>query len=149
MAELEAAFLAAVNAGQLADSGDFAAAQNVEHQVLVGLLKSLLASDMITTEVSWPSRWTGSCDSLPHLATQARQLPIPERTLAPPTPQDIEHFRYTLTAEAHGYLGVGSPEAQVFNAVPPEGITLADVKVGRAGRRHMKARKGVGCWLGC
>jgi hypothetical protein len=53
MAELEAAFLAAVGAGQVADSGDFAAAQNVDHQVLVGLLKSLLASDMITTEVSW------------------------------------------------------------------------------------------------
>ena len=53
MAELEAALLAAVNAGQLADTGDFAAAQNVDHQVVVGLLKSLLASDMITTEVSW------------------------------------------------------------------------------------------------
>ena len=50
---------------------------------------------------------------------------------APPALQDIEHFRYTLTAEAQGYLGVGSPEAQVFNAVPPEGITLADIKVGK------------------
>jgi hypothetical protein len=27
------------------------------------------------------------------------------------------------------YVEQGSPEAQVFNAVPPEGITLADLKV--------------------
>ena len=51
MAELESALLAAVDAGALSDSGDFAAAQNVDHQVVVGLLKSLLAADMITTEV--------------------------------------------------------------------------------------------------
>lgn len=43
--------------------------------------------------------------------------------------QDIDHFRYSLTAEAKGYLGVGAPEAQVFNAVPPEGISLGDLKV--------------------
>ena len=35
-----------------------------------------------------------------------------------------------LTPEAKGYLGVGSPEAQVFNAVPPEGIPMAELKVG-------------------
>lgn len=35
-----------------------------------------------------------------------------------------------LTAEAQGYLGAGSPEAQVFAAVPPEGISLAEIKVG-------------------
>ena len=48
-------------------------------------------------------------------------------------PQDIDHFRYKLTAEAEGYLGVGSPEVQVFNAVPADGITLADLKVGGFG----------------
>lgn len=96
--ELEAAILAAVDAGQLNDSADFAAAHHVDHQVVVGLLKSLLSADMITT-------------------------------------QDIDHSRWTLTAEAQGYLGVGSPEAQVFNTVPPEGITLADLKkqLGAAG----------------
>lgn len=51
MAELEAALLAAVDAGQLADSGEWAAAQGVDHLALVGLLKSLIAADMITTEV--------------------------------------------------------------------------------------------------
>ena len=51
-AALETQLLAAIDAqGQLADSGEFAAAANVDHQVVVGLLKSLLASDMITTEV--------------------------------------------------------------------------------------------------
>lgn len=44
--------------------------------------------------------------------------------------QDIDHSRIVLTAEAQGYLGKGSPEAQVFAAVPPEGISLAEIKVG-------------------
>ena len=52
--ELETAFLAAVGAGQLQDTAQFAEAHNVEHLVVVGLLKSLLAHDMITTEVR---RW--------------------------------------------------------------------------------------------
>ncbi len=45
--------------------------------------------------------------------------------------QDIDHFRYVLTEESQGYLTAGSPEAQVFNAVPAEGITLAELKVSR------------------
>ena len=67
---------------------------------------------------------------------------------APSALQDIEHFRYTLTAEAQGYLGVGSPEAQVFNAVPPEGITLADIKVGEPGSRWGGLMEGNGA-AGC
>lgn len=47
-----------------------------------------------------------------------------------PKPQDVDHSRTVLTAEAQGYLGAGSPEAQVFAAVPPEGISLAEIKVG-------------------
>lgn len=49
--ELEAALLRAVDAGALADSGEFAAAQGVDHQAVVGLLKSLLAAEMITMQV--------------------------------------------------------------------------------------------------
>jgi len=33
-----------------------------------------------------------------------------------------------LTPEAEAYLTAGSPEAQLFAAVPPEGVTLAAVK---------------------
>ena len=33
-----------------------------------------------------------------------------------------------LTDEARGYLSAGTPEAQVFAAVPPEGIALPDLK---------------------
>jgi len=47
--------------------------------------------------------------------------------------QEKSHSRFVLTAEAQGYLGVGSPEAQVFNAVPPEGISMAEIKVRWAG----------------
>ena len=43
--------------------------------------------------------------------------------------QDIDHARLNLTAEAQGYLNGGSPEAQVFAAVPQGGCSLADLKV--------------------
>lgn len=42
--------------------------------------------------------------------------------------QPIKHERQTLNEEARGYLGPGSPEAQVFAAVPPEGISIPDLK---------------------
>lgn len=79
------------DAGAIADSGEFASSINVDHNAFVGVLKSLLAYEMIATE-------------------------------------DIDHFKYNLTPEAKGYLGVGSPEVQVFNAVTPEGVPLADIK---------------------
>ncbi len=43
--------------------------------------------------------------------------------------QDIDHSRWVLTDEAKGYLAAGTPEAQVFALVPPEGITMAAIKV--------------------
>lgn len=43
--------------------------------------------------------------------------------------QDIDHFQWVLTDEAKGYLEKGSPEAQVFNAVPADGIAMAALKV--------------------
>lgn len=60
------------------------------------------------------------------------RLPPPprrQRPLCAPLLQDVDHSRWALTAEAQGYLVAGSPEAQAFAAVPPEGITLADLKV--------------------
>jgi phenylalanyl-tRNA synthetase alpha chain len=47
----------------------------------------------------------------------------------PTTPQDLNHSKYVLTPEAEAYLTAGSPEAQLFAAVPPgEGLTLAAAK---------------------
>jgi hypothetical protein len=43
--------------------------------------------------------------------------------------QDKDHFKWVLTDEAAGYLNNGSPEAQVFNTVPPEGLPMAQFKV--------------------
>jgi hypothetical protein len=43
--------------------------------------------------------------------------------------QDISHSRFVLTSEAQAYLTAGSPEVQLFNAVPADGITLAQLKV--------------------
>lgn len=109
-------------AGAIEDSGEFAASINVEHNALVGVLKSLLAYEMITTEVG---RHVGLFGAAPRPPSPARS-----RLFHPAMPQDIDHFRYNLTEEAKGYLGVGSPEAQVFNAVPAEGgIPMAAIKV--------------------
>jgi hypothetical protein len=44
--------------------------------------------------------------------------------------QDIDHSKYVLTDESVEYLEKGSPEAQVYGAVPAEGITLPQLKVG-------------------
>lgn len=43
--------------------------------------------------------------------------------------QDISHSRFVLTSEAEVYLTAGSPEVQLFNAVPADGVTLAQLKV--------------------
>ena len=37
---------------QIADSGDFAAAEAIEHLALVGVIKSLASSELIVVEVS-------------------------------------------------------------------------------------------------
>lgn len=43
--------------------------------------------------------------------------------------QNISHSQFVLTAEAEGYLTSGSAEVQLFNAVPADGISLAELKV--------------------
>ena len=59
---LETQLLAAIGAqGQLADSGEFAAGANVDHLVVVGLLKSLQAADMITMEVRASEEGPAAC----------------------------------------------------------------------------------------
>lgn len=43
--------------------------------------------------------------------------------------EDIDHFQYILTDEAKSYLKTGSPEAQLMEAIPKEGISLTQLKV--------------------
>ena len=42
--------------------------------------------------------------------------------------QDIDHSRLVLTAEAQEYVGKGSPEAQLFNAITPSGVPMGELK---------------------
>ncbi|KAL4857734.1 Phenylalanine--tRNA ligase alpha subunit [Chlorella vulgaris] len=110
--QLETDLLAQVGAGQLADSAEFAKAHNVDHQAVVGLLKSLVMADMVVMEA-------------------------------------IEHSRLTVTPAGQLYVGVAAPEVQVFNAVPAEGITLADLKTqlgvaGDVGFKQAMQNKWVG-----
>lgn len=120
--EIETKILSRVNAdGCIADSGEFAQALGVDHNVVVGVLKSLEAYEMIATEVS----------SIKSAVPSARIcVPNPPFSLLRlPSPlQDIKHSRYNLTEEARGYLGPGTPEFQLFSAVPPAGAPLAELK---------------------
>ena len=61
MADLERAILAAINEhGALADTGPFAEAHGVEHAALVGVMKSLIAAEMVEAEAR-PSRPGREC----------------------------------------------------------------------------------------
>jgi phenylalanyl-tRNA synthetase alpha chain len=73
------------------DTWEFAAAENVDHQVLVGVLKSLLSDRYVIDE------------------------PI-ARTL------------WTLTPEGESIAQSGSPEYQVYEAVPKSGASMAHVQ---------------------
>lgn len=51
-AEIEAVLLQQLNNDEaIADSGDFAAANNWEHNAVVGVIKSLEAAEMVVTQV--------------------------------------------------------------------------------------------------
>lgn len=43
--------------------------------------------------------------------------------------QDIKKERWVLTQEGEAYAKDGSPEVQLFLAVPPEGIAREDLQV--------------------
>ncbi|KAL6747927.1 tRNA synthetases class II core domain (F)-domain-containing protein [Haematococcus lacustris] len=42
--------------------------------------------------------------------------------------KEIDHFKWCLTEEAAAYVAQGSPEAQVFNSIPAEGLPMAELK---------------------
>ncbi len=55
MADLEGQLLQALNEKEcIADSGDFAKSQGVDHMAVVGVIRSLQASEMIVAEVGPP-----------------------------------------------------------------------------------------------
>ena len=55
--QIETKVLQAINdADQIADSGIFAAAESIEHLTLVGVIKSLAASELILVEVRRAAR---------------------------------------------------------------------------------------------
>lgn len=43
--------------------------------------------------------------------------------------QDKSHSRYVLTADGQEAFESGSPEAQVYAAIPDQGISMADLQV--------------------
>lgn len=52
-ADLDSSLLQAIDdAGSIQDTADFAEARGVNHLALVGIMKSLIAAEMITAEVS-------------------------------------------------------------------------------------------------
>jgi len=52
VAEIETAILSTVGAkGEVADSGDFAAANGWEHNAVVGVIKSLESAEMVLAKV--------------------------------------------------------------------------------------------------
>ncbi|KAL3150705.1 hypothetical protein ABBQ32_000492 [Trebouxia sp. C0010 RCD-2024] len=99
MADIELRLLADLSELQtIADSLEYAATRSLQHNLLVGVIKSLLAAGLIEGE-------------------------------------ERRHASFALTAEGTSYLELGSPEAQVFSAVPVEGIPQPQLiqKLGNVG----------------
>jgi len=112
---MEAKVLSTINdADLIADSAQFAAVEAYDHLALVGVIKSLASSELILVEVS---SWDGKAIAVSKIQVSGFRM------------QDIDHSRYVLTDEATSYLAAGSPEAQVFNIVPAEGLPLTELKV--------------------
>ena len=124
--EMEPRLLREVGEGSFTDTAEFAASCGVDHQLVVGLMKSLWAAEMITFEVR--GRLRGPC------AAQQRTPPLVLTLEAwgGRGAQEISHTRQKLTPDAAGYVASGATcEVQVLAAVPPEGITLTQLKVRR------------------
>lgn len=159
-ADIEAKLLQTVHAdGCIADSGDFAKAIGVaDHNVVVGVIKSLEAYEMLATEVGTrrrPPLGPLACLSavLACAALLATPASSPFLSAAPCAVvlQDIQQSAYKLSAEGRMFLEQGAaPEVQVFDAVPATGgIALAAIKqqlgeTGEIGFRQAMQQKLVG-----
>jgi PheRS DNA binding domain 3/PheRS DNA binding domain 1 len=80
-----------IEPGIIGDSWEFAAGLNVDHQVIVGVVKSLLVDQYVADEPLTTTFWT-------------------------------------LTDEGQEIADKGSPEFQVYNAVPAEGIQMTELQ---------------------
>lgn len=109
--DLETRVLACVaEAGQIDDTEAYGEQHAIDHNQLVGVLKSLQSSNMIIMQVrivhcGWVEAHT-------------------TRT------QDINRSKWVLTLEAQEALSLGaSPEVAFFNAITQDGVPVDDVKV--------------------
>ncbi|KAF7143475.1 hypothetical protein RHSIM_Rhsim05G0074300 [Rhododendron simsii] len=84
---------------EITDSGQFAAERGIDHQ-----------------DHQKPSRFQARRCSVGHMDFME-------------IVQDIKRERWVLTEEGKTYAAAGSPEVQVFMAVPPEGISLDELQV--------------------
>lgn len=90
--DYEQVLLSAIDAdGLIADTWDLAIKLNIDHQILVGVVKSLLVDRYVVEEPLSTTYWT-------------------------------------LTAEGEQVVAQGSPEIQVLNAVPTDGISLSELQ---------------------
>eukprot|EP00967_Tisochrysis_lutea_P082905 scaffold114936_cov19-Tisochrysis_lutea.AAC.1 len=90
----------------ISDSGEFASGINENHNVVVGQIKSLQASEMVLVT---------ACSQHAFAVWNANIISVPPS-------------QWALTDEALNYLHNGSPEVQVLNAIPAEGLPMADLK---------------------
>lgn len=99
MADVEGRLLADLaELHSIPDSSEYAASHDIQHNQLVGVIKSLLAAGLVEGE-------------------------------------EQRNASYALTQEGTSYLESGSPEAQVFAAIPAEGIAQPQLiqKLGNVG----------------
>jgi DNA-binding MarR family transcriptional regulator len=77
MAELEQQLLQAVNeAGSIEDSGEFAEKLQVDHNAVVGVIKSLQAAEMIVTQVPLRQRQRLLLRTLEHCQQMYLSAPV-------------------------------------------------------------------------
>ncbi|CAL5442561.1 unnamed protein product [Camellia sinensis] len=58
---------------------------------------------------------------------------------------DIKRERWALTEEGRTYVAAGSPELQVFSAIPPEGISPKQLQMPSLRIIYTRADPGSGC----
>ncbi|KAJ8449361.1 hypothetical protein Cgig2_002493 [Carnegiea gigantea] len=98
---------------EISDSGNFASHFGLNHDEVVNVIKSLNGYGLVVAQVSLSPSLHG-----------------PSGYPKPLTPkqQDIKKERWALTDEGKLYAAAGSPEMQLFLAIPPEGISPAELQ---------------------
>ncbi len=115
--DLETRVLASVaELGQIEDTEEYCKQHAIDHNLLVGVLKSLQSSNMIIMKVWW--WWVGVFES---------KHP---RTIPKSHTQDIPRSKWVLTPEAKTYLDHGAAaENAFFNAIKQDGVPADEIRV--------------------